>query len=125
MNLGTIEKIYAARLLISPRHHLNLRERFLMRGRRIFVVRARPGTIDSLNLGNPPQPSRALLVGNFHTHPTLSSQGGDPNQSYGDLQSEVFRGVPGLIRNENGITPYGPNKRGSNPELALYRDPAR
>jgi RHS repeat-associated protein len=93
------------------------------RNGRIFVIRARPGTTNRINLDNPPQPAGALLVATFHTHPTLSSQGGDPNQSDLDLQNEVFRGVPGLIRNENGITPYGPNRRGSNPELALYPGP--
>ena len=35
-----------------------------------------------------------------------------------DTFRESFRGAPGLIRNENRIEPYGPTRRGSNPELA-------
>lgn len=57
-----------------------------------------------------------MLVGMFHTH---ADPDGTQGPSPDDVDNEYYRGIPGLIRNKNGIEPYGPNRRGSVPEMAL------
>ena len=90
------------------------------RNGQIIIRRARNGGSASIDLRNPPVVRGALLVGNFHTHPGFATQNYDPNPSTPDVNNSFRRGVPGLVISEGmGITPYGPNRRGSNPGQAL------
>jgi hypothetical protein len=61
-----------------------------------------------------------VLVGYFHTHPGFASPGYDPEPSAEDDIMVGARNVPGLIISEGmKIKPYGPNRRGSDPEIAV------
>jgi len=73
-----------------------------------------------INLQNPPTVRGAILVGNFHTHPGFAAQDFVPDPSVNDQINAFWRGVPGLVISEGmTITPFGPNRRGSNPNVAL------
>jgi RHS repeat-associated protein len=97
---------------------------------KIIARRARPGHSSgiSIDLTNPPQIRGALLVGTFHTHPSILLDGGYmlaglPQPSLRDELNAFDRGVPGLtvavVDGKLKLTPYGPNRRGSNPERAI------
>ncbi|MET0624140.1 MAG: RHS repeat-associated core domain-containing protein [Pyrinomonadaceae bacterium] len=106
---------------------------YVRKGKVIIIrVPASRGTEDSLDISNPPQLRGALLVGAFHTHPlvydkvTDSYISGGPNPSTGGRNPDtriMFLGIPGLVVAEVGgrlrITPYGPTRRGSNPDDAI------
>ena len=104
------------------------------RNGRIIVQRARPGTEEGIDLSNPPKVRGALLVGIFHTHPKVYFKGplwetyigGDPNPSKTGRNPDTdirYLGIPGIVVAEvDGklmLTPYGPNRRGSDPDRAL------
>jgi hypothetical protein len=63
-----------------------------------------------------------MLVGDFHTHPGFKTQGYSPFPDLADSGLNFARGVPGLVISE-GMKIYdtGPDRRGSDPELA--KDP--
>jgi len=85
-----------------------------------IIRRAPSGGTGEINLRNPPQVSGALLIGDFHTHPGFYSQGYQIGPSERDAIRENQRGVPGLVIVEGMlVAPYGPHRRGSNPENAL------
>lgn len=84
-------------------------------------------------MNNPPKVRGALLVGRFHTHPKVYFMGryigGEPTPSTTGRNKDTdikYVGLPGLVVAEvNGklvITPYGPNRRGSDPDNALPPD---
>ena len=90
------------------------------RNGQIIIRRARNGGTANIDLTNPPVVPGAILLGNFHTHPGFAAQNMDPAPSPPDIRNATWRGVPGLVISEGmGITPYGPNRRGSDPTHAL------
>ena len=104
------------------------------RNGKIFVIRAKPGSAGRGYLSNPPQPRGALLVGTFHTHPVVMDAqfgflyGGGPEPSdsslgfSNDVDNAFRSGVPGItVAEVNGrlkLTPYGPDRGGSDPARA-------
>lgn len=86
---------------------------------KILIVRAQRGKSDNIDLTNPPAIRGAMLVGTFHTHLGFAAQGHhSPLESTPDLINATFRGVPGLIIREGKVIfAYGPNRRGSEPDL--------
>ena len=90
----------------------------------ISVIRAQAGSSAGISLRNPPNVSGSIIVGDFHTHPHPT---GSPMPGGGvwdwrpdgvDIAHELLRGVPGVVRSDHGIIPYGPNRRGSDPRHA-------
>ena len=79
----------------------------------ISVRRAAGGARAGINMNNPPEIAGSVVVGNFHTHPNLTSEGWEPGPSPADTRLENARGVPGVIRADDGIHVYGPARRAS------------
>lgn len=78
---------------------------------RITVVRAPAGAQASINVNNPPAVAGSVIVGTFHTHPNPTSEGWDPGPSDADTRNANRRGVPTLIRADDGTHTTGPNSR--------------
>jgi hypothetical protein len=93
------------------------------------------GTPGSFDVSNPPIVPGAMLVGIFHTHPKIYLPGaiykefeyhaGEPEPSTSGLTPDTdikYLGIPGIVVAEvNGaltLTPYGPERRGSDPGSA-------
>jgi hypothetical protein len=70
----------------------------------IFTHRAPPGGQAFIDLSEPVLYLDAVVVGSFHTHPNL---GWVAEPSDADFALEDARRVPGLVRSEFGIHPYG------------------
>jgi hypothetical protein len=92
------------------------------RGGQTLIIRARAGASAAIDLRDPPQIAGALLVGTFHTHPGFWTQGYEPGPSGSDTSNAAARNLPALLISEGmGITPFGPDRRGS--DLAHADDP--
>jgi len=52
-----------------------------------------------------------VIVGTFHTHPNLASEGWTSGPSAQDERAASYSGVPWLIRAEDGDYSTGPDKR--------------
>lgn len=79
----------------------------------ISIRRATAGAQAGINLNSPPTVSGSVVVGDFHTHPNPTSEGWEPGPSGADTRLENARGVPGIIRADDGLHVYGPNSRAS------------
>jgi hypothetical protein len=54
-----------------------------------------------------------VVIGNWHTHPNPSSEGWNPGPSQRDLTNQARRGVPGIVKADNGLHDYGAIRRAS------------
>jgi hypothetical protein len=90
------------------------------RNGQIVIRRARSVGSAEIDLRNPPTVAGALLVGTFHKHPGFASQGFVTGPSPEDVVHAYMRGVPALLISEGmNITAFGPNRKGSDPDLAF------
>jgi uncharacterized Zn-binding protein involved in type VI secretion len=78
---------------------------------RITIQRAPRGARASINVNNPPNVPGSVPVGTFHTHPNPTAEGWDPGPSGADTRNATRRGVPTLIRADDGVHSTGPNAR--------------
>ena len=90
----------------------------------LSVIRAPSGGRASASLLNPPAVQGSILVGDFHTHPNRTGSRA-PNGGTWDWKPDLIdkfhntrAGVPGIVRSDHGVTPYGPKRRGSDPTHA-------
>ena len=77
----------------------------------ITTRRAPAGKQAAIDLDNPPIVEGHVLVGKFHTHPNPSSEGWCTGPSTSDRAIDERRGVPDLIRADDGIHLSGPECR--------------
>lgn len=91
---------------------------------RLRIERAPSGGRGSINLANPPKIFGFQIVGTFHTHPNRTGTESRPGYTWdyqpsdNDILAAFNRGVPGLVMTDHGIIPYGPKRRGSDPDRA-------
>jgi hypothetical protein len=77
----------------------------------IVTRRAPAGTRSRLSLANPPLLPGHVIVGTFHTHPNLASEGWTTGPSNQDILAAEYSGVPWLVRAEDGNYHAGPDRR--------------
>jgi hypothetical protein len=77
----------------------------------VTTRRAKAGVEQHIDLDDPPTVPGSVVVASFHTHPTPAAEGGDPGPSGPDATLANRRGVPNLIRNEDGTDWIGPDSR--------------
>jgi hypothetical protein len=77
----------------------------------ITTQRAPAGKQASISVENPPAVSGSVVVATFHTHPNPTSEGWDPGPSDADTKNANRRGVPTLIRSDDGVHTTGPDTR--------------
>ena len=77
----------------------------------IEIRQAAGGATDSIDLGNPPMITRAVVVGTFPTHPNPASEGWELGPSPDDVFWASLSGVPWLTRAEDGTHSTGPSSR--------------
>ena len=77
----------------------------------ISVQRAARCEQDEIDLSTPTLIPGSVVVGKFHTHPNLGSQGWVTGPSADDLYVDAIHGVPDLIKAEDGIHLSGPDSR--------------
>lgn len=79
----------------------------------ITTRRTAGGARAGISLNAPPVVAGSVVVGNFHTHPNPTAEGWEPGPSPADTRLETARGVPGVIRADDGNHVYGPGRRAS------------
>jgi len=84
----------------------------------IKVLSAPTGKYRTIDLRNPPQMVGFSVIANYHTHPNPSFEGFRARESDADLGLQIKYNVPGLLRSEEGMSWYGPIRRGASPQLA-------
>ncbi len=77
----------------------------------VMTRRAPAGGQAMIDLGNPPLLEDCVVVGKFHTHPNPSAEGWSPGPSASDQAIDERRGVPDLIRADDGVHLSGPECR--------------
>ncbi|MFH0769016.1 MAG: hypothetical protein V1932_05570 [Chloroflexota bacterium] len=79
----------------------------------LTVIRVPSGTRAELTIGDPPSREGWRVVGFFHTHPSPPidefGTGWEFGPSDTDYDAARSLGLPGLIRDVNGVVPFGPH----------------